>query len=67
MVLKAVFGARPAKMKGRLDGILYRRVWLLATRQAEGEIMPTEGHSIEHLGFSFPDLEATALEITARR
>jgi catechol 2,3-dioxygenase-like lactoylglutathione lyase family enzyme len=60
---QAVFGGQRTKLKGRLDGLLYGQIWLLVTPQAEGDIAPTEGRSIEHLGFSFSDLDVAAAEI----
>ena len=33
-----VLGGQPAMLKGRLDGLLYGKAWLLATRQTEGEV-----------------------------
>jgi hypothetical protein len=49
-------------MKGQFDAILYGKVWLLAGRAKE-PVAATEGRAIDHLGFSFPDLDAAAAEI----
>jgi catechol 2,3-dioxygenase-like lactoylglutathione lyase family enzyme len=57
-----VFGGQPAKLKGRLDGLLYGTTWLLVGRQTEGQLAPTEGRAVDHLGFSFPNLDAAAAE-----
>jgi catechol 2,3-dioxygenase-like lactoylglutathione lyase family enzyme len=57
-----VFGGERTKMKGRLDAVLYGKVWLLAGRAKE-PVAATEGRAIDHLGFSFPDLDAAAAEI----
>ena len=60
-----VLGGQPATLKGRLDGLLYGKAWLLATRQTEGQVTPSEGRAIDHLAFAVPDLERAAAEIRA--
>jgi catechol 2,3-dioxygenase-like lactoylglutathione lyase family enzyme len=57
---QSVFGGETASLKGRLNGLLYGRVWLLTSRQEEGALARTQGRSIDHLGFGFPDLDAAA-------
>jgi catechol 2,3-dioxygenase-like lactoylglutathione lyase family enzyme len=61
-----VFGGQIAKRKiTGLDGLLYGKMWLLATRPAESELPlgPTEGRAIDHLGFSFANLDSAAAEL----
>jgi len=58
-----IFGGQTASLKGRINGLLYGKVWLLAARQQEGQLAATEGRSVDHLGFAFPDLDAAAVEI----
>jgi catechol 2,3-dioxygenase-like lactoylglutathione lyase family enzyme len=41
-------GGTLEKLKGRIDGINYGGVWLLAQR---GETTPSPGHAIDHIGF----------------
>jgi len=60
---QTILGGQIAKLKGRLDGVLYGKAWLLATRQTEGQVAPTEGRSIDHLAFAVSDLEEAAGEI----
>ena len=60
-----VLGGQPATLKGRLDGLLFGRAWLLATRQTEGQVAPSEGRAIDHLAFAVPNLEQAAAEIRA--
>ena len=57
-----VFGGERTKMKGMLDAVLYDKVWLLVGASKE-PLAPTDGHAIDHLGFSFPNLDAAAAEI----
>jgi lactoylglutathione lyase len=57
-----VFGGERARMKDRLDAVLYGKVWLLVSPSKE-PLAPTDGRAIDHLGFSFPDLDAAAAEI----
>jgi catechol 2,3-dioxygenase-like lactoylglutathione lyase family enzyme len=57
-----VFGGEITKMKGRIDAVLYDKIWLLVGASKE-PLLPSEGRSIDHLGFSLPDLDAGAAEI----
>jgi lactoylglutathione lyase len=59
-----VFGGQVDRLKGRLDGLRYGTVWLLVERVDEGQTLAaTQGRSIDHLGFAFPDLDAAAAEM----
>ena len=59
-----VFGGETASLKGRLSGLRYGTVWLLVARADQGQkLAATQGRSIDHLGFAFPDLDAAAVEI----
>ncbi len=57
-----VFGGERRSLKGRLNGILYGTVWLLATK-ADGPVETTAGRSFDHVGFSVSDLDAAAEEM----
>ncbi len=61
-----VFGGEADQMKGRLNGVRFGRVWLLASLARDGDPEPTQGRSLDHLGFGFPDLDAAAVEIKAK-
>jgi hypothetical protein len=42
-----------------MDGLRYGSVWLLIDKVNEGSTLAaTQGRSIDHLGFAFPDLDA---------
>jgi catechol 2,3-dioxygenase-like lactoylglutathione lyase family enzyme/predicted enzyme related to lactoylglutathione lyase len=59
-----VFGGQTARLKGSIDGLRYGSVWLLIDRVNEGlTLAATQGRSIDHLGFAFPDLDAAAAEM----
>ena len=58
-----VLGSQPERLKGQLDGLRYGKAWLLAARQTEGHVTPSEGRVIDHLAFAVPDLERAAAEI----
>src|SRR5262245_10030503 len=62
---KSIFGGEATKMKGRLDAMLDGKVWLLAVA-AKDPLAATQGRAIDHLGFSFPNLEAAAAEIKGK-
>ncbi len=55
---ESLFGGVPDKMHGRLAGLRYGGLWLLA-RPYDEEIAPTAGRSVDHLGWPSDDLEAT--------
>ncbi|MSO57031.1 MAG: hypothetical protein EXQ55_08965 [Acidobacteria bacterium] len=57
------FGGNVGKLKGRLDGIEYSGVWLLVQ---EGAATPSQGHSIDHIGFQPKDVAASIAEMKAR-
>lgn len=59
-----VFGGTSDRLKGRIDGLRYGSVWLLIDKVNEGQALAaTQGRSIDHLGFAFPDLDAAAAEM----
>ena len=57
------FGGEPGKLKGRLDGVRYGTLWLLAQK---GDATPSAGHAIDHLGWRMVDLDAAAVELKAK-
>jgi len=60
-----IFGGESALFADVLPGIKYGDFWVLA-RRSSGEIAPTQGRSLDHLGWNFPDLDAAAMEIKAK-
>ncbi len=57
------FGGESGQLKGRIDGLKFGKVWLLA--QA-GEAVPSDGHAIDHIGFRTTDLAAKTAEFKAQ-
>ncbi len=62
---ESLFGGVPDKLKGRIAGLRYDGLWLLVGR-AEGELQPTQGRALDHLGWSFDDLDAAIADMQAR-
>ena len=60
-----MFGGERASMRGRLNGLLYDTVWLLASGQ-DNPPAATRGRAIDHLGWAFPDIEAAMAELEAK-
>ena len=56
------FGGERTKLKGQLDALKYGDVWILAQK---GDATPSEGHSIDHIGFRTTDLNKKARELKA--
>jgi catechol 2,3-dioxygenase-like lactoylglutathione lyase family enzyme len=59
----AQFGGRVGKLKDRIDGIDMSGVWILAAR---GEAVPSQGHSIDHIGFRPLDVDAAVAALKTR-
>ena len=58
-----VLGGEPASLKGRLDGVLFDDIWLLATEYTDGRPGITQGRTIDHIGFEVADLDEAAVQI----
>lgn len=59
----AQFGGRVGKLKDRIDGIDMSGVWILVQR---GDAVPSQGHSIDHIGFRPLDVDASVAELKSR-
>jgi catechol 2,3-dioxygenase-like lactoylglutathione lyase family enzyme len=57
------FGGERGKMKSRIDGVKYGKIWLLLLK-GDG-VVPSQGHSIDHLGFRPTNLESAAVALKA--
>lgn len=51
-----IFGGELVQWKGVLPAINYSDVWLMAA-QANGEILPTQGRAMDHLGWAADNLD----------
>lgn len=60
-----VFGGEHAKFADTLPGVDYGNIWLFA-RQTDGTLEPTQGRSMDHLGWAVPDLDAAATELRSK-
>jgi catechol 2,3-dioxygenase-like lactoylglutathione lyase family enzyme len=57
------FGGSLSKMKGRLDGINYGGVWMLAL---QGAATPSAGHSIDHMGMRPLNVDTAVTALKAK-
>jgi lactoylglutathione lyase len=57
------FGGRSGRLKDRIDGIDMSGVWILFQR---GEAVPSQGHSIDHIGFRPVNVDASVAELKTR-
>ena len=57
---RSAFGGKRAKLKGKIDGLLFGDVWLLASAHPEGLPASTQGRAIDHIGFVVADLGKAA-------
>jgi catechol 2,3-dioxygenase-like lactoylglutathione lyase family enzyme len=60
---RKMFGGKPARLKGQLDGLLYDGVWVLAERQEEGKPASTEGRAIDRVAFVVTSLDSAAADL----
>jgi catechol 2,3-dioxygenase-like lactoylglutathione lyase family enzyme len=63
------FGGQLLKRKlTGVDGLLYGTFWVLATKPADHELplQPTDGRAVDHLGFSFTNLDASVVELKGK-
>lgn len=58
------FGGEVTKFLGFLPAIKYNGIWLIAQKTKAKE--PTKGRAIDHLGWSFGDLDKAAEELKAK-
>jgi len=61
----STFGGKVTKLKNRFDAVLYGTVFLMAVQSKE-PLAATQKRAIDHIGFSFPDLEAAATEMKGK-
>jgi catechol 2,3-dioxygenase-like lactoylglutathione lyase family enzyme len=59
-----MFGGERAKLKGRIDGLRYGGVWLLA--QNNGGKTPNASGSIQYIGLLVPDVHQKAADLLAK-
>jgi len=59
------FGGERAKLKGRIDGLKYGPVWVLAQKSNE-ETAASNGRAIDHLGWRAVNLDKTSAELKAK-
>lgn len=62
---QSAFGGDVSKFAGLIPGIRYGDVWLLV-KQVKEPAAATKGRSIDHISWSFPDLDAAAVELKAK-
>jgi lactoylglutathione lyase len=60
-----VFGGERTRLLDRIDAVLYGDVWLFAGAARE-PVAATEGRAIDHLGFSFPNLDSAAADMKGK-
>src|SRR5258705_4195992 len=60
---KEKFGGEVGKLKGRIDGVTYGGVWILAQR---GDAVPSEGHAVDHIGWRPTNLNPKIAELKAQ-
>ncbi len=54
-----MLGGEPASLKGRIDGLRFGDIWVLASEHG-GTPATTQGRAIDHIGFVVPDLDTAA-------
>ncbi len=62
----SAFGGQPERFAGIVPGIRYGDVWLLVKKVKE-PAAPTKGRAIDHISWSFADLDEAAAELEAKQ
>lgn len=62
---ETAFGGKRTSFAGMLPALRYGSVWLLIQASHGADVAPSKGRSIDHLGWSFADLDAAAVELKA--
>jgi catechol 2,3-dioxygenase-like lactoylglutathione lyase family enzyme len=60
-----MFGGERNKLRGRIDGILYGKVWLLAERSGQ-VVSLSKGHAIDHIGWRPDNVDEKITELRAK-
>ena len=61
---QSTFGGKPATLKGPLSGLMYGNTWLIVSQSTgSGMLQPTQGRTIDHIGFAFSDVNAAETEL----
>ena len=60
-------GGVPALLKGQHAGLQFDNVWLLVSQHEEGAPAPTEGRTLDHLGFVVADFDTAAADMREQR
>jgi catechol 2,3-dioxygenase-like lactoylglutathione lyase family enzyme len=63
---EAAFGGTRDSFAGMLPALRYGTVWLLVQNSRGAEVAATTGRAIDHLGWSFADLDAAAVDLKAK-
>src|SRR5207302_96703 len=58
------FGGELGKFKGKIDGVRYGPMWLLATK---GAATPSEGHAIDHVAWGTPNIRETVVHLESNK
>ena len=61
-----VFGGQQDRMKGRIDGLRWGRVWLIVSSDTDTDFVPTDTRSFHHLGWGVEDMAAFVAETKAK-
>ncbi|MEX0679719.1 MAG: VOC family protein [Pirellulales bacterium] len=61
----SAFGGQVTRFAGIIPGIRYGDVWLLVKKVAQ-PAAPTKGRAIDHISWSFADLDEAAVELKAK-
>ncbi len=62
-----VLGGVPDRLAGQVNGLRFDDAWLLVSGHEDGLPAPTEGRTLDHLGFSVADLDEAAPAMREQR
>ena len=59
------FGGTRDKYQGRFDGLRYGNLWLLI-QKSDGEVAPSVGHTLDHLGWPVPNVNEAITQLKSK-
>ena len=64
---QAMFGGKPASLKGRTNGLRFGETWVLVSRPAQGRPSPMKQRAIDHIAFAASGYDNATADLRKQR
>jgi catechol 2,3-dioxygenase-like lactoylglutathione lyase family enzyme len=61
-----LFGGERSKLKGRIDGLRYGSMWLLAADSRGENVVPSAGTALDNIAWNVPSIDAAATTLRSK-